>query len=296
MKNLKGTMVVMVTPFTEDEQIDEQGFRRNIDWYISEGVHGLICNGSTSEFANMSREELYRCLDITLDQTDGQVPIMAGTAANTTKDTIELTQNAQKAGADAAMIVNPFYGLPDQEELYQHFKTIADNTDIPIMLYNNPWFSGVDMQPETIARLADSKNIKYIKESTADVRRVHEIQRLCGDKINVWCGWEDLAYECFLMDCGGWVCPTANFLPAWCANLFNLIQDKKNKEAKELYFKLLPFLNYLEAGNFLAKAKAAMNLLGRNGGVPRRPFLPLDRERTGELKNMLSDAGFAVSV
>ena len=178
MKNLKGTMVVMVTPFTEDEQIDEQGFRRNIDWYISEGVHGLICNGSTSEFANMSREELYRCLDITLDQTDGQLPIMAGTAANTTKDTIELTQNAQKAGADAAMIVNPFYGLPDQEELYQHFKTIADNTDIPIMLYNNPWFSGVDMQPETIARLAaDSKNIKYIKESTADVRRVHEIRK-----------------------------------------------------------------------------------------------------------------------
>ena len=291
MKKLKGTMVVMVTPFTEDEQIDEQGFRKNIDWYIEEGVHGVICNGSTGEFANMNREELGRTLDITLSQVGGRVPVMAGTAANTTRDTIELTQNAQKAGADAAMIVNPFYGLPNQEELYQHFKAVADNSDINIMLYNNPWFSGVDMQPDTVARLAECQNIKYIKESTADVRRVHEIQRLCGDSIDVWCGWEDLAYECFLMDCGGWVCPTANFLPAWCANLFNLVQENKKEEAKELYFKLLPFLNYLEAGDFLAKVKAAMKILGHDGGIPRRPFLPLDAGRVDELKQMLKNAG-----
>ena len=104
MKELKGTMVVMVTPFAEDGQIDEQGFRKNIDWYIEEGVHGLICNGSTGEFANMNREELGRTLNITVDQAKGRVPVMAGTAANTTKETIELTQNAEKAGADAAMI------------------------------------------------------------------------------------------------------------------------------------------------------------------------------------------------
>lgn len=291
MKELKGTMVVMVTPFMDDGQIDEKGFRKNIDWYIQEGVHGVICNGSTGEFANMNREELSLTLEITLDQVGGRVPVMAGTAANTTKDTIELTQNAEKAGADAAMIVSPFYGLPNQEELYQHFKSVADNCGINIMLYNNPWFSGVDLQPETVARLAECRSVKYIKESTADVRRVHEIQRLSGSNIDVWCGWEDLAYECFLMDCGGWVCPTANFLPAWCANLFDLVQENKIEEAKALYFKLLPFLNYLEAGDFLAKVKAAMKILGRDGGVPRRPFLPLDDERVEELKQMLRDAG-----
>lgn len=291
MKELKGTMVVMVTPFAEDGQIDEQGFRKNIDWYIEEGVHGLICNGSTGEFANMNREELGRTLNITVDQAKGRVPVMAGTAANTTKETIELTQNAEKAGADAAMIVNPFYGLPNQDELYHHFKAAADNSEINIMLYNNPWYSGVDMLPETVARLAECSNIKYIKESTADIRRVHEIQRLSGENIDVWCGWEDLAYECFLMDCGGWVCPTANFLPGWCAGLFDLMQENKKKEAKELYFKLLSFLNYLEAGDLLAKVKAAMNILGRNGGVPRRPFLPLDTERIDELRQMLKDAG-----
>lgn len=291
MKNLRGTMVVMATPFTEDGQFNENGFRDNIDWFISEGIHGVICTGSTSEFANMTAEELKHCIDVTVDQANGRVPVMAGTAANTTRETIELTQYAQHAGADAAMIVSPFYGLPNQEELYQHFKAIAENTDIPIMLYNNPWFSGADMLPETVARIAASPNIKYIKESTADIRRVHEIQRLSGDTIDVWCGWEDLAYECFLMDCGGWVCPTANFLPAKCASLFNLTQERKFKEAKKLYFELLPFLNYLEAGAFLAKVKAAMNLLGRSGGFPRKPFLPLAEADIETLKTMLKGAG-----
>jgi 4-hydroxy-tetrahydrodipicolinate synthase len=291
MKQLKGTMVVMATPFTEEGQFDEEGFRANIDWFIAEGIHGVICTGSTSEFANMETEEIQRCMDVTVDQAAGRVPVMAGTAANTTKKTIELTQYAQKAGADAAMIVSPFYGLPNQDELFEHFKSVAENTDIPIMVYNNPWFSGVDILPETVAKIAASPNVKYIKESTADIRRVHEIQRLSGDAIDVWCGWEDLAYECFIMDCGGWVCPTANFLPAKCANLFNLTQEGKYKEAKQLYFELLPFLNYLEAGAFLAKVKAAMNLLGHSGGVPRRPFLPLAGKDIDELKKMLIEAG-----
>jgi 4-hydroxy-tetrahydrodipicolinate synthase len=291
MKNLRGTMVVMATPFNEDGQFNEQGFRENIDWFIAEGIHGVICTGSTSEFANMDTEEIQRCINVTVEQAGGRVPVMAGTAANTTKKTIELTQYAQGAGADAVMIVSPFYGLPNQNELYEHFKTIAENTDIPIMLYNNPWFSGVDILPETVAKIAVSPNVKYIKESTADIRRVHEIQRLSGDNIEVWCGWEDLAYECFVMDCGGWVCPTANFLPAKCANLFNLAQEGRYKDAKQLYFNLLPFLNYLEAGSFLAKVKAAMNLLGRSGGFPRKPFLPLPGEEIDVLKKMLSDAG-----
>lgn len=291
MKQLKGTMVVMATPFTEEGQFDEKGFRENIDWFISEGIHGVICTGSTSEFANMDTEEIQRCIDVTVEQAGGRVPVMAGTAANTTKKTIELTQYAQRAGADAAMIVSPFYGLPNQEELYLHFKTIAENTDIPIMLYNNPWFTGADILPETVAKIAASPTIKYIKESTADIRRVHEIQRLSGDTIDVWCGWEDLAYECFLMDCGGWVCPTANFLPAKCANLFNLTQEGKYKEAKQLYFELLPYLNYLEAGAFLAKVKAAMNILGRSGGFPRKPFLPLAGKEIDELRKMLIESG-----
>lgn len=291
MKKLHGTMVVMVTPFTSKDKFDEKGFRKNLDWFISEGIHGVISTGSTSEFANLSVEELKRVIDVTVEHTAGRVPVMAGTAANSTKATIELTQHAQKAGADAALIVSPFYGLPNQEELYQHFKAVSENVDIQIMLYNNPWYSGADMMPETVARLAEFDNVVYIKESTADMRRVHEIQRLCGDKLEVWCGWDDLALECFLMGCKGWVCPTANFLPKMCAELFELAEAKKYDKAREMYFKLLPFLHYLESGQLLAKTKEAMNMVGRVGGKPRRPFLPLTPKQKAELKKMLQSIG-----
>ena len=291
MKQLHGTMTVMITPFTANDEFDEKGFRSNIDWYIAEGIHGIICTGSTSEFANLTLEELKRVIDVTTDHAAGRVPVMAGTAANSTKATIELTQYAQKAGADAALIVSPFYGLPNQEELYEHFKSISQNVDLQIMLYNNPWFSGADMLPETVARLADFDNVKYIKESTADMRRVHEIQSLCDDKIEVWCGWDDLALECFMMGCTGWVCPTANFLPKMCAELFELAEAKKFDEARDMYFKLLPFLRYLESGQLLAKTKEAVNMVGQVGGEPRRPFLPLTSEQKSELKRMLQSIG-----
>lgn len=291
MKELHGTMTVMITPFTSNDEFDEKGFRSNIDWFIAEGIHGIICTGSTSEFANLSVKEHQHIIDVTTDHTAGRVPVMAGTAANSTKSTIEMTQHAQKSGVDAALIVSPFYGLPNQEELYEHYKSISQNVDLQIMLYNNPWFSGVDMMPETIARLADFENVKYIKESTADMRRVHEIQSLCGNNIEVWCGWDDLALECFLMGCSGWVCPTANFLPKMCVQLFELAEAKKFDEARELYFKLLPFLKYLESGQLLSKTKEAVNMVGHVGGEPRRPFLPLTDEQKAELKRMLQFVG-----
>jgi len=291
MKKLRGTMVVMVTPFTKNDQVDEKGLRENIDWYISEGIHGLICTGSTSEFANLSVEEHKKVIDISVEQAKDRVPVMAGTACNSTKATIEMTKYAYDAGADAALIVSPFYGLPNQEELYTHFKAVADNVPIQVMLYNNPWYSGADMLPSTVARLAEIDNILYIKESTADIRRVHEIQRLCREKINVWCGWDDLALESLLMGCGGWVCPTANFLPKMCAQLFDLVQAKNYTKARDVYFKLLPLLNYLESGQLLAKTKEAMNMIGQNGTKPRKPFLPLPANQKPELRKMLKEVG-----
>ncbi len=291
MGKLRGTFAVMVTPFTQDEQLDEKGFRKNISWYIEEGIHGVICAASTSEFASLSDEELRRSIDITVEQVNGRVPVIAGTAANSTRKTIEMTRYAKNAGADAALIVAPFYGLPNQEELYQHYKSIAETVDIPIMLYNNPWYSGVDMLSSLIERLSTIDNISYIKESTGDIKRVHEIMRRCSDRIDVWCGWDDLALECFFMGCGGWVCPTANFMPKMTVELFTLVENREYNKAKELYFKMLPLLNYMEAGQLLGKVKEAMNIIGRTGGKPRRPFLPLTDSQKAELRKMLKEVG-----
>jgi 4-hydroxy-tetrahydrodipicolinate synthase len=291
MKKLSGTFTVMVTPFTPDGQLDEKGFRGNIDWYIEEGIHGVICLGSTGEFANLTIEERKGVIDLTVDQVKGRVPIMAGTAANSTRETIEMTKYAKDAGADAALIVAPFYGLPTQEDLYEHYKSISENVSIPIMVYNNPGFSGVDMLPPLIERLAAIDNILYLKESTGDIKRVHELLRCCGDGIDVWCGWDDLAYEFFLLGCRGWVAPIANFMPKTSAELFTLVEKKAYEEAKALFFKMLPLLSYLEEGQLLAKVKEAMNMIGKAGGKPRRPFLPITEEQKNELRRMLSEVG-----
>ena len=291
MEKLRGTFVVMITPFTQDEHIDEKGFRENIDWYIQEGIHGVISTGSTSEFASLSPEELRQMIDITVDQVNKRVPIIAGTAAHSTRHTIELTKYAEKAGADTALIVPSFYGLPTQEDMYEHFKTIAGAVQIPIMLYNNPWTSGVDMLPPLVESLSDIDNIVYIKESSGDIKRVHEIMRRCGDRIDVWCGWDDLAYECFFLGCTGWVCPTANFMPKMTAELFTLVEKKEYDKAKELYFKMLPLLNYMEEGQIVSKVKESVNLINRTGGKPRRPFLPVTEDQRSELQKMLEAVG-----
>jgi 4-hydroxy-tetrahydrodipicolinate synthase len=291
MKKLRGTFVVMVTAFTRDEQLDEKGFRANIDWYIAEGIHGVICLGSTGEFASLSNEERRKVIDLTVDQVNGRVPVIAGTAAHSTRHTIEMTEYAKNAGVDTALIVAPFYGLPTQEDLYHHYKDIADNVDIPIMLYNNPWTSGVDMLPPLIERLSAIEKILYIKESTGDIKRVHEIMRRCGDSIDVWCGWDDLAYECFFLGCGGWVCPSANFMPKMTTELFTLVDNKEYAKAKALFFKMLPLLSYLEEGQLLAKVKEAMNIIGKAGGKPIKPFLPIGDEQKSELQGMLIDIG-----
>lgn len=291
MKKMQGTFVVMVTPFKENEDLDEKGLRQNIDWYLKEGIHGVICNGSTSEFANLSKEERKRAIDITVDQVKGRVPVMSGTAAHSTRETIEMTAYAQKAGCDAVLIVPPYYGGPNQDEIYEYYKGISGAVPIQIMVYNNPFTSGVDIQPKTAARIAELENVQYFKESSADIRRIHEIKMLCGNKMDVWCGWEDLAYESLVMGCTGWVCPTANVIPRMTVRLFDLVQAKKYQEAEKLYYKMLPLLIYLEAGQLGAKTKEAMNLLGKNGGKPRKPFLPLAKEQKPELRKILKDLG-----
>ena len=265
--------------------------RENIDWYIEEGIHGVICLGSTGEFANLSIEERKSVIDLTVDQVKGRVPIIAGTAANSTRETIEMTGYAKDAGADAALIVAPFYGLPTQEDLFEHYKSISENVSIPIMVYNNPGFSGVDMLPPLIERLAAIDNILYLKESTGDIKRVHEIMLRCGDRIDVWCGWDDLTYEFFSLGCRGWVAPVANFMPKTAAELVTLAENKEYEKARALYFKMLPLLSYLEEGQLLAKVKEAMNMIGKAGGKPRRPFLPISEEQKGELRRMLGEVG-----
>jgi 4-hydroxy-tetrahydrodipicolinate synthase len=291
MKKLKGTFVVMVTPFKGNEDLDEQGLRQNIGWYLKEGIHGVICNGSTSEFANLAKEERKAVIEIVVDEVKGRVPVMSGTAAHSTRETIEMTAYAHEAGCDAVLLVPPYYGGPNQEEIYEYYREVAKAVPTQIMVYNNPFTSGVDIQPKTIARIAEIENVPYVKESSSDIRRIHEIVQLCGKTIDVWCGWEDLAYESLILGCKGWVCPTSNIIPRMTVQLFDLVQAKKLRAAEKLYYRMLPLLMYLEAGQLGAKVKEGMNILKHCGGKPRKPFLPVSKEQRSELRNILKGLG-----
>lgn len=292
MKELKGSFTVPVTPFTQDDKLDEKGLRANIDWYIKEGIHGLDCSGGTSEFIALSEEERKRVIDINIEQTNHRVPVLVGTCGCTTKDTIKWTKYARDAGADGAMIVNPYYHLPSEDELYEHYKRITQAVDIPIMIYNNPFTTGVDSLPEFLARLAkDFDNISYVKESSGSIQRVQDIIRLAGDDMTVFCGDDTLAFESLLLGAKGWISATANIIPNKCARLFELVEKGDIIQARDLWYKILPLMKAVEGwGKLVQVSKKGMDLLGRAGGPSLRgPKLDITKEQEQALKKLLSD-------
>ena len=289
-KMFRGVFAVSVTPFDPSGNVDEAALRRHLRWLIDEGcVHGMIPVGSTGEFAFLSEDERKRVIEVTIDEVHGKVPVIAGSAACSTRDTVQFAQFAQSKGADGVMVVPPFYGHLSQEELYQHFRTLAEGLDIPIMLYNNPGTSGSDLLPETVARLAAFKNIVAVKESTGLMQRVHELQQACGEQIEVLCGCDTLPLEMFAMGVEGWVAAPSNVAARQCVELFHLAVEQRDfARARQLYGLLLPLFELFEGtGQYVQLNKAGLELLGRPVGLPRPPLLPSSEEQKRQLKAIL---------
>jgi 4-hydroxy-tetrahydrodipicolinate synthase len=283
-----GVYVVVCTPFTEDDHLDEGALRRHIRFLLDAGVHGVIPTGSTSEFASLTEAERKRAADITLDEVRGRVPVVVGTAAVSTHDTIMYSQYAEAAGADGVMIVPPYYCHPTEREIYHHYEAVAGSIHLPIMLYNNPSTSGVDMQPALLARLAEIENIAYVKESSGDMRRVSEIMRLCRDRLTIFCGADNLALEMFAVGIQGWVAAPANAIPKQCVQLYELAAVKKDlDQARKLYLKMLPYFTALESGQFVQYVKASLEILGKPIGAPRKPLLRPAEEDYRKLEELL---------
>lgn len=288
MKKFEGTFVVMVTPFTQKEELDLDAYRKNIDFYIKNGVHGVIVGGSTGEFASLSIQEHKKIMEIVVDHVNSRVPCISGTAACSTRTVIELTQYAKDVGIDGALIVPPFYSKPREKEIYGHYKTIAEAVDLPIMLYNNPWTSKVDMMPDLVAKLAEIDNISYIKESSSDITRIMRILELTDRKLTIFCGADNLALESFLMGAKGWVCVSANIFPKHTSRLYELVKENKIEEAKKLYISLYPLCSWLEeTGLFAQGAKAGLEIMGMKAGPTRKPLIPCTDEEKQGLKNII---------
>lgn len=294
MKKLRGVYTVMATPFTSDGKIDEDGLRSNIDWFIEKGVDGVVCTGSTGEFYALSREERKKVIELTVDQAKRKVGVLAGTAAASTEETINWTKFAEDVGVDGAMIVPPYYCVPTDEEIYEHYRSVAENVEIPLMPYNNPATSGVDMSPQLISKMAkEIENVLYVKEASGDARRAQYIIREAGDDITVFWGEETNIFAGLALGAKGWISGGANIVPEKCKQLFDLIvKEGALDKARELYYQLIPLFSVIEGDRWLAIIKEAMNMRsGITAGKPRKPLLPLSQAEKDDLKRILKELG-----
>lgn len=289
MVKLEGVFPVLITPMLNEQEIDWEGFKNNIEHFIDSGVAGLAINGSTGEFVSLTREERYKAVEVAVAQVNGRIPLVVGTAAETTADAIEFTQQAEKAGADAALLINSYYAHPKENEIYEHFKAVAESVEFPVMIYNNPFTSGVDISTETILKVGrDVKNITHVKESSGGIGKARDIARQGEGFIKVFCGSEDLAIESFLVGATGWICVSGNIAPRLVMDMYNHVQNNEMDEAWALYDRLLPLCAFLEgSGKYVQIVKRAMDLQGLAGGPCRRPRLPLNEEEEATLKELL---------
>jgi len=273
MEAFTGTFTVTITPFTADGgKVEEAVLRDLVDWQIDQGIAGLIPLGSTGEFLSLSDAERHRVAAIVIQQARGRVPVLVGAGAENPLDVVRYGRDAQDLGADGLLIIPPFYSSPTDEEVYRHYRYIGEALSIPIMVYNNPAITNIDMQPALIARLAEIPNVRYVKESTLDVTRVRDIVRLAGDRLGVFGGV--LGFESFLNGAIGWTAVGANILPRDFALMYrHSVAERDIDAAQALYRRLLPLIELVGGPRYVAATKKVLELMGWPVGPPRLPRL-----------------------
>jgi len=285
-KKFRGVYTVMITPVDADGRANLAALADFTNWQIEQGIHGLIPLGSTGEFLSLSEEDWDAVARTVIDTAAGRVPVLIGTGAEDTREAVRLSKKAEAFGADGVMIIPPFYSTPTDDELVQHYKTIAEAISIPIMVYNNPATSNVDMKPELLARIAEIKGCDYVKESTLEVFRIRDIIRLAGKNMTPFGGI--MGFESFVMGAEGWVAVASNVAPGPMARIFELAADeKKHDEAKALYLEWLPIINAVGGQAYVAGSKSLLTHMGFAAGNPLPPRLPLPAEKDTEMKALV---------
>ncbi|PFV78074.1 4-hydroxy-tetrahydrodipicolinate synthase [Bacillus sp. AFS059628] len=290
MKKIKGAFPVLITPMDELQEINWNGVKQNVNYFIEQKVAGIIINGSTGEFVSLSKEERFKMVETVLKEVDGRIPVIVGTAAETTKETIEYTKHAEAHGADCALIINSYYCKPKEEEIYFHFKEISNAVNIPIMLYNNPFTSGVDMSTDLMLRIGkECENVTHIKESSGDIRKARDLVRQGEGAFQVFCGSEDLVMESYLVGATGWVSVAGNIVPGLVTKMYGHFQNGELEKAWEINDAILPLCEFLEgSGKYVQIVKRSMELHGQAGGPSRYPRLGLTEEEDQKLQMLIS--------
>ncbi len=286
----RGVFAALVTPMTAEEEVDLGALAAHVDRLIGEGVHGVVPLGSTGEFYALAASEREAVVRTVVEASKKRVPVLVGVNAGSTRDAAAYARQAGTLGADGLLVAAPYYSLPTSDELVEHVRAVADATALPVMLYNYPGRTGVDMTPDVVERLAQIATVRYIKESTGDITRVSAIVRRCAGRMTVFCGCDSEALESFVLGAAGWVTGVANFAAGPAVELFRLAAEAKDvAAAREAHYRLLPLLSNLEGGGvYTQSCKAGCALTGHPVGPPRRPLRPLAVAETASLRELLA--------
>lgn len=286
----KGSIVAIVTPFKNGE-LDEQALSDLIEWHVAEGTNAIVPCGTTGESATLEYEEHYRVIELTIQVVNGRVPVIAGTGANSTNETIMMTQKAKELGASGALLVAPYYNKPTQEGLYRHYKAIAEAVDIPQVLYNVPGRTAVNLLPETVARLSEIENIVAIKEATGSMAQVSEVLRLCGDNITVVSGDDFTTFPLMLLGGKGTISVSANVAPKDVSDMCRALLEGNVEEARRLHFKLEPLNNGMFIETNPISVKTALSFMGKIQEELRLPLCQMSSGNREKLKKILINYG-----
>lgn len=288
--SFRGSMTALVTPF-KNGAVDEQAFRDLIDWQIAQGTSGLVPVGTTGESPTLSHDEHHKVVDICIDQAKGRVPVVAGAGSNSTDEAVDLARHAEKAGADAVLVVTPYYNKPTQEGMYQHFKAVNDAIGIPIIIYNIPPRSVVDMSVDTMKRLYELKNIVGVKDATANLARVSQQRHALGPDFIQLSG-EDMTALAYMAAGGhGCISVVANVAPKPCADLMNAVFKGDYAAALKIQDRLVPLHDAIFKEPGLAGAKHGLKLLGRIEEEVRLPLMPVTAPTGKVIRDAMVYAG-----
>jgi len=285
--NFGQILTAMVTPFDQDGEIDIRETKNLVNYLIANGTDGLVVAGTTGESATLSTDEKIELFKLVVEAAAGRVPVIAGTGTNSTKATIELTKQAEACGVDGIMLVNPYYNKPSQEGLYQHYKAGAEATKLPVMLYNIPGRTAVNMTPETIIRLSEVDNIVCVKEASADLDAMTQIISGTPDDFTLYSGDDGLTLPILAIGGIGVVSVASHILGNDMQKMINLFKKGQLQEAAVLNGHLRPIMRAMFAQPSPSPVKAALNLKGLNVGGVRLPMLPLTEEELNGLRKIL---------
>ena len=286
----KGSMVAIVTPF-KNGKVDEKALGDLVEFHLKSGTDVLVPCGTTGESATLSHEEHHQVVELTVKAVNKRVPVVAGAGSNSTAETIDLANYAKKAGADGALLITPYYNKPTQEGLFQHFKKVTETVDIPIILYNVPGRTSVNMLPATVARLRAFKNIVGIKEATGDLKQISELIRLCGRDFDVISGDDFTTLPMLAIGGTGAISVTANIVPGDAAAMFDAFFAGKMEEALKYHFKMEPLHSLMFIETNPIPVKTSLALMGKINEEFRLPLCAMADANKDKLKKALKDYG-----